>query len=143
MSEKKKVYNGYEERYLSGMELKKLFENHYYMTGRHHSVILGILIPDYLELNGISDSEKYRIFFNEHFCRVMRADTDSLIVFFGHGTLENTQMTVDTHSTQLVKICPICGSQMQFKIGKYGEFLGCSDYPNCKKTIKVPIIGHC
>lgn len=40
MAEKKPVYNGYEERYLSGLELKNLFADHYYATGRHHSVDL-------------------------------------------------------------------------------------------------------
>ena len=62
MQEKKPVYNGYEERYLSGVELKELFKDHYYATGRHHSVILGLSIPDFLELKGISDSKEYRIF---------------------------------------------------------------------------------
>ena len=71
MAEKKPVYNGYEERYLSGAELKKLFDNHYYATGRHHSVILGLTIPDYLDLLKIEESKEYRIFINEYFCRVM------------------------------------------------------------------------
>lgn len=41
MQEKKPIYNGYEERYLKGAELKELLKEHYYATGRHHSVILG------------------------------------------------------------------------------------------------------
>ncbi len=30
------------------------------------------------------------------------------------------------------KLCPSCGSPMYIKSGKYGDFLGCSNYPKCK-----------
>ena len=30
------------------------------------------------------------------------------------------------------EICPQCGSHMYKRAGKYGEFLGCGNYPNCK-----------
>ncbi len=29
-------------------------------------------------------------------------------------------------------ICPRCGGQLVLRNGKYGEFLGCSNYPKCK-----------
>ena len=29
-------------------------------------------------------------------------------------------------------ICPRCGGKLIKKVGKYGEFLGCSNYPKCK-----------
>ena len=29
-------------------------------------------------------------------------------------------------------ICPRCGNKLVLRNGKYGEFLGCSNYPNCK-----------
>ena len=32
--------------------------------------------------------------------------------------------------------CPICGSVMYMREGKYGKFLGCSNYPSCKGTRK-------
>jgi len=143
VQEKKPVYNGYEERYLNGAELKDLLKDHYYATGRHHSVILGISIPDYLELKGVLDSKEYRIFINKFFCRVMNADTDGLIVFFGHNALDSIKPTVDPATIQLEKTCPLCGAPMKFKEGKYGEFLGCSRYPNCKQTVKIPIIANC
>ena len=31
-------------------------------------------------------------------------------------------------------ICPKCGSKLVERHGKYGEFLGCSNYPQCKFT---------
>lgn len=30
------------------------------------------------------------------------------------------------------KVCPICGKPLVYRKGKYGEFVGCSDYPTCK-----------
>lgn len=33
--------------------------------------------------------------------------------------------------------CPLCGSIMYTREGKYGKFLGCSKYPNCKGTKKM------
>jgi len=30
------------------------------------------------------------------------------------------------------KICPECGSMLVKKRGRFGEFLGCSNYPKCK-----------
>ena len=30
--------------------------------------------------------------------------------------------------------CPNCGGKLVMRKGKYGKFLGCSNYPNCKYT---------
>ena len=34
--------------------------------------------------------------------------------------------------------CPICGKPLVKKFGRFGQFLACSDYPNCKGTQKLP-----
>ncbi len=34
-------------------------------------------------------------------------------------------------------ICPRCGNKLIEKQGKYGQFLGCSNYPNCKFIKKL------
>lgn len=34
-------------------------------------------------------------------------------------------------------ICPKCGGNLIKRNGKYGSFLGCSNYPNCKYTYKI------
>lgn len=34
-------------------------------------------------------------------------------------------------------ICPTCGSKLLEKNGKYGKFLGCANYPNCRFTKKI------
>ncbi|MEI0557213.1 topoisomerase DNA-binding C4 zinc finger domain-containing protein [Brachyspira intermedia] len=33
-------------------------------------------------------------------------------------------------------ICPRCKGKLILREGKYGQFYGCSNYPNCKFTIK-------
>ena len=33
--------------------------------------------------------------------------------------------------------CPCCGGKLIYKNGKYGEFFGCSNYPNCKFTKNI------
>lgn len=32
------------------------------------------------------------------------------------------------------ELCEECGSPMVFKFGRYGKFIACSNYPNCKNT---------
>lgn len=34
--------------------------------------------------------------------------------------------------------CPSCGAEMQHKRGRFGEFLGCSRYPDCSTTMPLP-----
>ena len=36
--------------------------------------------------------------------------------------------------------CPVCGKDMVVKFGRFGKFLACSDYPECKttKSLKAP-----
>ena len=142
MSKKKSVYHGYEERYLTGLEIKKQFAEQYFTTGRHHSVILGISIPEYLDYLGIDDAIAYRIFVNQLFCRIMRSDTGQLISFFGHSSLDCVSLSVTPIEVHLEKICPVCGSPMKFRSGRHGEFLGCSQYPSCRYTTNIPIIGN-
>ncbi|MGN0947529.1 MAG: DNA topoisomerase III [Megasphaera sp.] len=39
-----------------------------------------------------------------------------------------------------IKVCPVCGSAMVKRHGKYGDFYGCSNYPTCRHT--EPIAGE-
>ena len=36
-----------------------------------------------------------------------------------------------------IKVCPKCGGRLKEKKGKYGKFLGCSNYPKCKYTENI------
>lgn len=35
------------------------------------------------------------------------------------------------------RVCPECGGKLVVRNGKYGQFLGCSNYPNCKHIEKI------
>jgi DNA topoisomerase-1 len=41
------------------------------------------------------------------------------------------------------QICPSCGSAMVIRRGRYGEFLACSRYPDCKTTSPVSLGVDC
>jgi len=38
--------------------------------------------------------------------------------------------------------CPLCGSTMKIRYGRYGPFLGCSRYPGCKGIVNIPAKGE-
>ncbi len=38
--------------------------------------------------------------------------------------------------------CPICGSEMKVRHGRFGAFLGCSNYPDCKGIVNIPKKGE-
>ncbi len=38
--------------------------------------------------------------------------------------------------------CPVCESQMVKRAGRFGPFLGCSDYPNCKTIVNLDKEGQ-
>lgn len=37
-----------------------------------------------------------------------------------------------------IGVCPSCGGTLLMKRGKYGSFVGCDKYPDCKQTYKLP-----
>ncbi|MFV0341226.1 MAG: type I DNA topoisomerase [Parachlamydiaceae bacterium] len=38
--------------------------------------------------------------------------------------------------------CPKCGKPMKVRHGRFGTFLGCTDYPNCKGIVNIPKKGE-
>ncbi len=50
--------------------------------------------------------------------------------------IEMAKMGIKGPASQ-TKICPICGSPMIKRTGKFGEFYGCTRYPVCKGTLKI------
>jgi DNA topoisomerase I len=38
--------------------------------------------------------------------------------------------------------CPLCGLKMAFKSSKHGQFLGCTGFPDCKKTMDLTADGN-
>jgi DNA topoisomerase-1 len=40
------------------------------------------------------------------------------------------------------RVCPTCGTgQLSLKLGKFGAFIGCSNYPECKFTRQLAVTG--
>lgn len=39
------------------------------------------------------------------------------------------------------KKCDKCDKPMEVKVGRYGPFLGCSDYPNCKNIVSIVVFS--
>ncbi len=44
-------------------------------------------------------------------------------------------------TVQTERICPTCGAPMVQRSGRYGEFLACSRYPDCKTTLPMGATG--
>ncbi len=40
------------------------------------------------------------------------------------------------------QLCPVCGSPMKRRHGRFGPFLGCTNYPNCKGIVNIPKKGE-
>ena len=57
-------------------------------------------------------------------------------------TNENGEIVISEEETN--EICDKCGSKMIRKVGKYGEFLACSNYPKCKNIKSIDkVVGIC
>lgn len=41
------------------------------------------------------------------------------------------------NGTNALKICPRCGESLKLRNGKFGSFLGCSSYPDCRYTENI------
>lgn len=52
--------------------------------------------------------------------------------------VNNIKKNVSTDKEKVMNnICPKCGGQLMQKRGRYGAFLGCSNYPECRYTRKA------
>ncbi len=38
------------------------------------------------------------------------------------------------HEEEIGRECPVCGKPLVIRYGRFGKFIGCSDYPNCRHT---------
>ena len=55
-----------------------------------------------------------------------------LIEYIRMAEKDNKVTNIEVGSTE--QICPQCGNKLVEKEGKFGKFLGCSDFPKCKYT---------
>jgi len=47
------------------------------------------------------------------------------------------EVTEETHAEAAEEICDNCGRPMAMKRGRFGQFLACTGYPDCKTTRKI------
>lgn len=53
------------------------------------------------------------------------------------GTVEETAEKVQLEVEMVDKNCPKCGKQLLVRTGKFGKFLACSGFPDCKHTERL------
>jgi DNA topoisomerase-1 len=48
--------------------------------------------------------------------------------------LEKKDKEVERHLEETEEVCDVCGAKMVVRLGRYGRFLSCSRYPECKNS---------
>jgi len=81
--EKRPVYSGYEEIYMSGQEIIDKFSNAYECFGRHHERVTAYKM-DWSYKPRVKPEKTYRVFLNDNFCGIFDSETDYKIYFFGY-----------------------------------------------------------
>lgn len=81
---KRELYNGYQEKYLTGEEIKQLFSKSYECFGKHHQQVSSYKIDFEKYYKKIKNSITYRVFLNDMFCMILDNDTDAKLYFFGY-----------------------------------------------------------
>jgi DNA topoisomerase I len=54
---------------------------------------------------------------------------------------EKEMRDVKTEAIETDEVCDKCGSKMVIKWGKFGRFMACSGYPDCRNTREIPKAG--
>ena len=114
--------------------------------GRFHPTALGTTVNDLLVAS-------FNDLFNETYTARMEAEldeieegklkwTDALREFyekFAKDLKNAEQVMKDTKRTEIPtdEICENCGSPMVIKFGRFGQFLACTNYPECRTTREV------
>ncbi|MEO8065441.1 MAG: type I DNA topoisomerase [Candidatus Doudnabacteria bacterium] len=55
-----------------------------------------------------------------------------------HKNLKLKETEVEKHVEMLEEKCPLSGHPLQIKFGRFGKFIACSNYPECKYTRPMP-----
>lgn len=92
---KMEVYNGYDEYFMTGLEIKERFKGCYETFGRHHEMISSKQIDFDGKHRKVKDDVMYRVFIKEgFFVKIMDAETDKQKHFFGY-TKERPKWATD------------------------------------------------
>ena len=100
------------------------------------------------------DCDEYHICRRHHLLRDIRRDLDNREVLFDADKYAELRAEFESLSSasgadvrlahvqevqQVVEgnVCPLCGSELVERNGRYGKFIGCSAYPKCRFTRNV------
>ena len=81
---KRDVYNGYDEKHLTGKQISELFADSYECYGKHHQQVSSHKINFAQYFKRIKMDVTYRVFINDIFCMIMDNETDQKLYFFGY-----------------------------------------------------------
>ncbi len=84
-------------------------------------------------------------------CEEEKCKETQKIPFYAYGITLNKKLHIseflkdfkENNNVEIGEKCPKCGSELVLKKGRFGEFIACSNYPDCKFTKSVPARGNC
>lgn len=84
-------------------------------------------------------------------CEEKNCKETQKIPFYAYGITINNNLYIsdflknykENNNVEIGEKCPKCGSELVLKKGRFGEFIACSNYPDCKFTKSVPARGKC
>jgi DNA topoisomerase-1 len=117
------------------------------VESRFHPTALGMTVNDLLVEGGFDDlfNESYTARMEEELDEIEEgklAWTDALSEFYGKFArdlklFENYVRGRKQQAIPTDEKCENCGSPMVIKLGRFGQFLACSNYPECRTTREV------
>jgi len=118
----------------------------YKHDGKFHPTHLGVIVTMLLRQSfGDIIDEKYTARLEEELDEIedgklewtdaMREFNEKFVVDLERAKTEMMQVKGEGIATD--EICENCGSPMVIKFGRFGEFLACSNYPECKTTKEI------
>jgi DNA topoisomerase-1 len=117
------------------------------VEGRFHPTALGMTVNDLLVEGGFDDlfNESYTARMEEELDEIEEGKlkwTDALAEFYGKFArdIKAFETYVKGRKREAIptdEVCENCGSPMVIKLGRFGQFLACSNYPECRTTREV------
>ncbi|HEX5706729.1 MAG TPA: topoisomerase DNA-binding C4 zinc finger domain-containing protein, partial [Pyrinomonadaceae bacterium] len=117
------------------------------IQGRFHPTALGKTVNDLLIDGGFDDlfNESYTARMEEELDEIEEGKmrwTDALEEFYEKFAkdLKNAEAAMKAAKQQAIptdEVCENCGAGMVIKFGRFGQFLACSNYPECRTTREV------
>ncbi|PYQ52167.1 MAG: type I DNA topoisomerase [Acidobacteria bacterium] len=118
----------------------------YKHDGKFHPTHLGVIVTMLLRQSfGDIIDEKYTARLEEELDEIedgklewtdaMREFNEKFVVDLERAKTEMMQVKGEGIATD--EVCENCGSPMVIKFGRFGEFLACSNYPECKTTKEI------